>query len=74
MKEPSQITLAEVMAASEGQIADPISSAGQQTPATRSLFAAWNELAAAERKLLESISFAQLAEHATNQTDNMYYI
>ncbi|MAD79928.1 MAG: Rrf2 family transcriptional regulator [Pirellulaceae bacterium] len=74
MKEPSEITLAEVMAASEGQIADPISSAGQQTPATRSLFAAWNELAAAERKLLESISFAQLAEHATNQTDNMYYI
>ena len=74
MKEPSQVTLAEVMAASEGQISDPVSSVDQQTPATRSLFAAWNKLAATERRLLESISFAQLADRATNQTDNMYYI
>ena len=74
IKEPSEVSLADVMAASEGQISDPISSAGQQTPATRSLFAAWNKLAVAERKLLESISFAELADRATNQTDNMYYI
>lgn len=74
MKDPGDITLAEVMAASEGQISDPVSSAGQQTPATRALFAAWNELAAAERELLESITFAQLAERTANQTDNMYYI
>jgi len=74
MKDPSEISLAEVMVASEGQIADPVSSAGQQTAATRSLFAAWNELAATERKLLESITFADLAERAANQSDNMYYI
>lgn len=74
MKDPHEITLAEVMVASEGQIADPVSSAGQQTPATRALFAAWNELAAAERTLLESITFAQLAERAASQTGNMYYI
>jgi len=74
MKEPGQITLADVMAASEGQISDPVSSAGRQTAATRSLFAAWNELAATERQLLESITFAQLAERATNQAGNMYYI
>ncbi len=74
MKDPGDITLAEVMAASEGQMSDPVSSAGQQTPATRALFAAWNELAAAERKLLESITFAQLAERTANQADNMYYI
>lgn len=74
LKDPDAITLAEVMAASEGQIADPISNAGQQTATTRSLFAAWNELAAAERKLLESITFAQLAERAASQSDNMYYI
>jgi len=74
MKDPSDITLAEVMAACEGHISDPVSSAGQQTPATRCLFAAWCELAAAERRLLESITFAQLAERATNQAANMYYI
>lgn len=74
MKEPSQITLADVMAASEGQLAAPVSSAGQQTAATRALFSAWNELATAERELLESITFAQLVERTTTQTDNMYYI
>jgi Rrf2 family protein len=74
MRDPSDITLAEVMAASEGQIADPVSSAGQQTPVTRALFTAWSKLAAAERKLLESITFAQLADRATNQTGAMYYI
>ena len=74
LKDPGEITLADVMAASEGQISDPVSSAGQQTPATRSLFAAWTELAAVERKLLESITFAQLAERATSQAGNMYYI
>ncbi len=74
LKDPGELTLADVMAASEGQIGAPVSNAGQQTPCTRSLFAAWNELATAERQLLESITFAQLAEQAMGQADIMYYI
>ena len=74
LRDPAEITLAEVMSVSDGQLGDPTSSANRETPATHVLQSAWQSVAVAEREMLESITLADLAEKATGETKNMYYI
>lgn len=74
VKPPGEITLAEVMAVSDGQSSDPVSSVERESAASRALMASWQNVAAVEREMLESVTFEDLVERAALQTDNMYYI
>jgi hypothetical protein len=38
------------------------------------LESAWREVAAVQRKMLETITFDQLVDRARHQAENMYYI
>ncbi len=74
VKPPDEITLAEVMAVSDGQPSDPLSSVSQESAASRTLMASWQNVAAVEREMLEAVTFADLVERAAEQIDKMYYI
>lgn len=73
-KPPGEITLAEVMAVSDGQSSDPVTSVERESAASRTLMASWQNVAVVEREMLEAVTFADLVERAALQTDNMYYI
>ncbi|HRX79543.1 MAG: Rrf2 family transcriptional regulator [Planctomycetaceae bacterium] len=74
VKPPSEITLAEVMAVSDGQSSDPVTSVVQQSAASRTLMASWQNVAAVEREMLGSVTFSDLVDRAAEQMENMYYI
>lgn len=74
VKPPGEITLAEVMAVSDGPSTDPVTSVSQESAASRTLMASWQNVAAVEREMLEAVTFADLVERAAEQIDNMYYI
>ena len=73
-QDPGEITLGEVMAVSEGQASELATNATKTTPASRTLLGTWQEVAAVEREMLDSITFADLVARVRGQTDNMYYI
>jgi len=76
-KDPAEITLAEVMAASEAQLAPPVCSAARQTSTTKTLLAAWRTIADVQIEMLESVTFADLAADAVRRAgdvEQMYYI
>jgi Rrf2 family protein len=76
-REPDQLSLADVMLASEAQLAPPDSAAGRQTPVTRVLLTVWTDWMEQQRERLAAISFADLAELAramAQTTGQMYYI
>src|SRR6185503_1180821 len=59
-KPPDEITLLDVMGVIEGQ--EPITSAASNnSPLSRVLLKAWREIDEAEREMLRSITFAELA-------------
>lgn len=74
VRSPEAITLAEVMAAVDGQMSDPHTSATHDRPFSRALMHAWGEVWTAEREMLESVSIADLLERADARNENMYYI
>lgn len=74
VKPPDEITLSEVMAVSDGQTADPVSSVLQATTASRALMETWQGVAAVQTEMLEAVTFADLLERVRGQTENMYYI
>jgi len=74
IRPPEEISLAEVMAVSEGQSSEPGSSLEQGTPASRCLLETWKNVAAVESEMLAAVTFADLVERARGQTENMYYI
>ena len=74
VKPPGEITLAEVMAVSDGQLSDPVSSVERESAASRSLMASWQNVAAVQREMLTVVTFADLVDRAAEQMENMYYI
>ncbi len=74
IKDPQEISLAEVMSLVEGQSSQPTSSAGIATATSRALLKAWKDVAAVERNMLASVTFADLVERVRGQTEGMYYI
>ena len=74
LREPSELTLAEVMAIIGGPATNLKPSAGKDTPTIRALLHAWREAAAAEQEVLSGITFADLVERVQGRHENMYYI
>src|SRR3954454_5273921 len=61
-KEPEDITLLDVMTVVDGQLGQAGASATRNTSTTRVLHRTWKEVAAKERELLDSVTFASLVE------------
>lgn len=74
LKDPAEITLAEVMAIIEGPATEIKPSAGKDTPTIRALVEVWGEVAQVQQEMLAGISFADLAERVLGHSENMYYI
>jgi Rrf2 family protein len=73
-KSPDEITLGEVMHVIDGQEEAIKSSTTNDSPASRVLLHAWNEVADVERRMLAGVTFADLAARVRKQAENMYYI
>ncbi|MHC4181345.1 MAG: RrF2 family transcriptional regulator [Planctomycetota bacterium] len=76
IKPPDEVSLGQVMGVVNSASEEAVSatSASPDSPAVKVLTQAWQEVNAAERKMLESISLAELLERAKGQDDRMYYI
>ncbi len=70
---PGEITLGAVMAVVDGQ--DQFAR-GTSTSSSKGgvLADTWQEIAKVERDMLESVTFAQLAERSQEPSESMYYI
>jgi Rrf2 family protein len=73
-REPEEITLLDVMTVVDSQVGQAPVSAARSTPTTRALQRAWKEVAAKEREILESLTFAELVEQLKGAPEGMYYI
>jgi len=73
-KDPSEITLGEVMAVIDGQNGRIASSTSSDTSTTQVLLATWQEAAQAQQDLLDAVTFAYLVEQVRGRTEDMYYI
>jgi len=74
IKSPDEITLGEVMQVIDGQEEAIRSSTSVESPASRVLIDAWNEVADVEREMLQNVTFADLAGRIKRRSENMYYI
>jgi Rrf2 family protein len=74
IKSPDDVTLGEVMAIVDGQEEEIRSATSSESPASRVLIGAWREVAAVEREMLYSLTFAELTNRVRRQAENMYYI
>lgn len=72
-REPSRITLGEVMSVIDGPPGKVTAGAAGDSPVSRALVSAWQEVAAAEQTMLDAVTFADLAKRAQGE-DQMYYI
>jgi Rrf2 family protein len=71
---PESITLAEVIAAIDDRSMTPRSALGEEnrTPAARTLLGVWREAQAAEQRLLERLTLAELIRRS-QMTDSLSY-
>ena len=74
IREPDEITLAEVMAVIEGPALAPASSVSNETPITRTLLGVWREAASAHQEILSALTFGDLLQRADGIGELMYYI
>ena len=58
LKAPEEITLAEVMAVSDGQVTNPVSSATRDMPISRTLIDVWQEVTEVERTIFGQITLS----------------
>ena len=76
IKPPDEVTLGQVIEVIDGP-AEPdadANEAGPVSPAARVLMQTWQEIAAAERKMLHGISLADLLQRVHEHDEQMYYI
>jgi Rrf2 family cysteine metabolism transcriptional repressor len=76
LKSPREISLGQVMEVIDGSLEESsqTSSASPDSPAARVLMQAWKAVAAAERKMLDEITLADLLDRAKAQGEQMYHI
>ena len=74
IKEPSEITLGEVMAVVDGCCDNVRSTLGAKTPASSVLLSAWQQACDAQQEVLHSVTFAELLDQVRGRTEDMYYI
>ena len=72
--EPSEMTLADVLTVVDGYSAEPSGTAAAGTRAARVLLAVWQKIGAVQCEMLESLTFADLAEKTREPAGSMYYI
>lgn len=72
-KAPDEITLGDVMSIVEGAQKLP-NPANAKTPSRRALLRVWREAAVARQELLADITFAELAQRAKGEVEQMYHI
>jgi Rrf2 family cysteine metabolism transcriptional repressor len=73
-RDPEEITLLDVMTVVDAQFGQSATSATRATPTTRVLQRTWKDVAAQQRELLSSITFAGLVERLKGAPEGMYYI
>lgn len=73
-RDPAELSLGEVMSIIEGQTHELTTSVSRETMSSRTLLRAWQEVAAVERDMLYSTTFAELESRVRGQTEAMYYI
>jgi Rrf2 family cysteine metabolism transcriptional repressor len=73
-RDPDSITLLDVMTVVDAQLGQVPASAARTTATSRVLARTWKEVAAKERELLGSVTFADLAERLRGAPEGMYYI
>jgi Rrf2 family protein len=73
-KPPEDITLGEVMSIIDGHEEEIRSSTTADSATSRVLVSAWREVAAVEREMLHSLTFAELIGRVRREAENMYYI
>ncbi len=76
VKPPPEISLGQVMEVIEGSSEEngQTSSASPDSPAVKVLMQAWQEVSEVQRKMLDSITLADLLERAKAQDERMYHI
>ena len=76
IKPPEEISLGQVMGAVNSASEKTVSATGASpdSPAVKVLVQTWQEVNAAQRQMLQSISLAELLERAKGQDNKMYYI
>jgi Rrf2 family protein len=74
VRDPAEVTLAEVMAIIEGPPTELKSNAASATATGGALLDAWRAVAEAEQQMLSGVTFAGLVEKARGRTEGMYYI
>jgi Rrf2 family protein len=72
-KPPAKIALGDVMSIMEGG-AVKFNTARDATPVARVLQKAWQAIDDAQRKMVQSLSFAELADRVRGEAQGMYYI
>ncbi|MCU0961733.1 MAG: Rrf2 family transcriptional regulator [Pirellulaceae bacterium] len=72
-QDPARLTLADIMSVVERPAAELTPGALRDTPMSRALLAAWNDVLRTEREQLEAITFADLLER-TQAAEPMYFI
>ncbi len=73
-RHPQDITLWQVMRIFERDTDRQTTNTEHETSISRALLTVWNDVADAERQMLESITFARLVEQASAESCDMYYI
>jgi Rrf2 family protein len=73
-RDPSEITLGEVMSVVDSQSGAIRSYAAHPTKTAQLLLARWQDVARQEREMLSEISFADLVMQLKEQGEGMYYI
>lgn len=73
-KDPSEISVADVMQVIEGAIAPIVLNCTQETAQARVLADIWNEAAQAQHAQLAATTFGELMQRITSDADAMYYI
>lgn len=72
---PEEISLADIMTTIDGPFPSKHEpAASPRSPATHAICSVWNEVLAAERSMLQEVTFADLVRRMKQPAENMYYI
>lgn len=71
---PCEVTLWQVMRLFQGEAKTEASKAENETPLSHTLNLVWDDVAQAERQVLDSITLADLVERTATEAGTMYYI
>ncbi len=73
-KEPTEITLGDVMAVVDSQWGRVSGGTLEDSPTNRVLHSVWQQLATKEQEVLSSVTLAEMAQRLQTQEKGMYYI